>query len=162
LNNAARGSWQYFKDAAFPIRFIHQAGRNTYEEIALEFEQTGLEGEVLPFIDQMPGAFEQADIVICRSGAGAISELAAAGKPSILAPLPTAADNHQLHNAQAFERAGAARLVLDREMDGKRLFEEVRALASDPAALRAMAEKARGFAHPGAAKRAADLLEAEA
>ena len=157
LNNAARGSWQFFKDANFPVRFIHQAGKNTHEEIAKEFAQTGLEGEVLPFIEDMPAAFAQADIVVCRSGAGAMAELAAAGKPSILVPLPTAADNHQLHNAQAFERAGAARLVLDSEFDGRRLFDEINSLT--PAQLEAMSEKARTFAHPGAARRAADLME---
>ncbi len=54
-----------------------------------------------------------------------MAELAAAGKPSILVPLPHAADQHQLRNAEAFEKAGAAKLVLDPEMDGGRLFEEV-------------------------------------
>ena len=140
------------------MRFIHQAGRPTHQEIAAEFAQTGLEGEVVQFIDDMPAAFAQADLVVCRSGAGATAELAAAGKPSILVPLPTAADDHQLHNARAFERAGAARLVLDRDMNGQRLFEEVSALANT-AALSDMCDKARGFAHPGAARRAADLME---
>ncbi len=158
LNNAARGSWQFFKDANFPVRFIHQAGKNTQQEIAKEFAQTGLEGEVVPFIEDMPAAFAQTDIVICRSGAGAMAELAAAGKPSILVPLPTAADNHQLRNAQAFERAGAARLVLDTEFGGgRRLFDEINSLTS--AQLEAMSEKARTFAHPNAARRAADLME---
>ena len=62
----------------------------------------------------MPAAFAEADLVVSRAGMGAVSELAAAGKPSILVPLPTASDQHQLRNAQAFEKAGAARLVLER------------------------------------------------
>jgi len=88
-----------------------------------------------------------------------MAELAAAGKPSILVPLPTAADDHQLHNARAFECGGAARLVLDRDMNGQRLYEEVKSLASDSAAFSNMGGKARGFAHPDAARRAADVME---
>jgi UDP-N-acetylglucosamine--N-acetylmuramyl-(pentapeptide) pyrophosphoryl-undecaprenol N-acetylglucosamine transferase len=159
LNNASRESWNYFRESGFPVRFIHQTGRNMHQELAAEFARTGLEGEVAPFIDNMPAAFAQADLVVCRAGAGAMAELAAAGKPSILVPLPTAADDHQLHNARAFESAGAGRLVPDREMNGQRLYEEVKALAADPAALKGMSEKARAFAHPDAACRAADLLE---
>jgi UDP-N-acetylglucosamine--N-acetylmuramyl-(pentapeptide) pyrophosphoryl-undecaprenol N-acetylglucosamine transferase len=118
-----------------------------------------MEGEVLPFIDDMPAAFRRADLVICRAGAGAIAELAAAGKPAILVPLPHAADQHQLRNAEAFEKAGAAVLVLDQEMDGGRLFEEVAKLQSQPEVLKRMGERARAFAHPDAARRAADVLE---
>ena len=159
LNNAARESWRYFRESGFPIQFIHQTGRNMHEELSREFASAGVAGEVVPFIEDMPAAFARADIVVCRSGAGAMAELAAAGKPSILVPLPTAADNHQLHNAQAFERAGAARVVLDREMDGKRLYEGVRSLSADADTLDRMSRRAREFAHPGAATRAADLME---
>lgn len=159
LNNASVESWRYFRDAGFPVYFIHQTGRTMHDQIAREFGNAGLEGEVVPFIDDMPAAFARADLIVCRAGAGALAELAAAGKPSILVPLPTAADNHQFHNAQAFERAGAARLALDRDMNGPKLFEEVRALSADRQALARMGEQARTFAHPGAAKRAADLME---
>jgi UDP-N-acetylglucosamine--N-acetylmuramyl-(pentapeptide) pyrophosphoryl-undecaprenol N-acetylglucosamine transferase len=88
-----------------------------------------------------------------------VAEIAAAGKPSVLVPFPYAADDHQLRNAQAFERTGAAKLVLDREFTGKKLYDTVTALAADREALRRMAEAARGFAHPDAARRAAEILE---
>jgi UDP-N-acetylglucosamine--N-acetylmuramyl-(pentapeptide) pyrophosphoryl-undecaprenol N-acetylglucosamine transferase len=107
----------------------------------------------------MPAAFAQADVIVSRSG-GTVSEIAAAGRPSILVPLPGAADQHQLRNAQAFEKAGATRLVLDSEMTGERLVEEVTRLASTPGELEKMAESARALAKPGAAQRAADVLEA--
>jgi UDP-N-acetylglucosamine--N-acetylmuramyl-(pentapeptide) pyrophosphoryl-undecaprenol N-acetylglucosamine transferase len=111
---------------------------------------------VVPFIGDMPAAFRAADLVVCRSGAGAVSELAAAGKPSILVPFPFAADDHQTRNAEAMERGGAARLVPDAEMNGARLF----ALAGELAArLETMGVAARNFARPGAAGRAADILE---
>jgi UDP-N-acetylglucosamine--N-acetylmuramyl-(pentapeptide) pyrophosphoryl-undecaprenol N-acetylglucosamine transferase len=113
----------------------------------------------VPFIEDMPAAFAAADLVVCRSGAGAVSELAAAGKPSILAPFPFAADDHQARNAEAMERGGAARLVRDADMNGEKLFAVVAELAGSPGALERMGEAARRFAKPGAARRAAEILE---
>jgi len=159
LNQAAQGSWRYFQEAGTPVRFIHQTGTAAYETLARKFADTQLEGKIVPFIDDMPGAFAQADLVVCRAGAGTVAELAAAGKPSILVPLPTATDQHQLRNAQAFERNGAALLVLDAEMDGGRLFEEAGKLSSQPGVLKRMGDQARTFAHPNAARRAAEIVE---
>lgn len=159
LNQAAAASWGYFREAAAPVRFIHQTGAAAHEALARRFAESGMEGQIVPFIDNMPGAFAAADLVVCRAGAGTVAELAAAGKPSILVPLPGAADEHQLRNAEAFSRSGAARLVLDREMDGGRFFEEVRKLSSQPGLLKHIGEQARAFAHPGAARRAAEVIE---
>jgi UDP-N-acetylglucosamine--N-acetylmuramyl-(pentapeptide) pyrophosphoryl-undecaprenol N-acetylglucosamine transferase len=159
LNEAARLSWSYFREARFPVRFIHQTGTAAYATLAQKFAESGVDGEVAPFIEDMPAAFARADLVICRAGAGAAAELAAAGKPSILVPFPHSADQHQLRNAEAFQKAGAAVLVLDHEMDGGRLFEEVEKLRSRPEMLQRMGERARTFAHPDAARRAASVLE---
>ncbi len=159
LNEAARASWALFSASGVRVRFIHQTGREAYDSIAAEFVDSGTDGLVLPFIQDMPAVFAEADLVVCRAGAGAVAELAAAGKPSILVPFPFAADNHQLHNAEAFTRAGAARLVLDSEMTGQRLFDEITKLNADRAALTALGARARTFARPGAAARAADVLE---
>jgi UDP-N-acetylglucosamine--N-acetylmuramyl-(pentapeptide) pyrophosphoryl-undecaprenol N-acetylglucosamine transferase len=159
LNEAARASWSYFREARFPVRLIHQTGNLAYSALAPRFAESGIEGEVSAFIDDMPTAFARADLVICRSGAGAMGELAAAGKPSILVPFPHASDQHQLRNAEAFQKAGAAVLILDHEMDGGRLFEEVEKLRTRPELLHRMGERARAFAHPDAARRAANVLE---
>lgn len=159
LNEAVRASLRLFQASAWPIRLIHQTGRSNFEQLRDVFAATGLQGEVLPFIEDMPAAFARADLVVCRAGAGAVAELAAAGKPSILVPFPFAADQHQLRNAEAFARAGAARLALDREMTGQKLFDLVTELAADAAGLESMAQAARQFARPGAAQRAADILE---
>ncbi|HYA17980.1 MAG TPA: undecaprenyldiphospho-muramoylpentapeptide beta-N-acetylglucosaminyltransferase [Bryobacteraceae bacterium] len=158
LNEAARAAWPLFRGSEMWIRIVHQTGTAMYEQIAAEFAKTGLAGEVVPFITDMPAAFAEADLVVCRSGAGTVSELAAAGKPSILIPFPFAADNHQLRNAEAFVRAGAAVLSLDREWTGEKFFETVRALASDRSKLDSMGESARKLAHAGAARRAAEIL----
>jgi UDP-N-acetylglucosamine--N-acetylmuramyl-(pentapeptide) pyrophosphoryl-undecaprenol N-acetylglucosamine transferase len=159
LNRASRESWPLFRQAACPIRFILQAGKPECEALHADFSLTGLDGEVRPFIDDMPAAFARADLIVCRSGAGAVAELAAAGKSAVLVPFPFAADDHQLRNAEAFERAGAAKLVLDRDCTGEKLFELVQAFARDRDALDKMGQCARRFAHPGAARRAAELLE---
>ena len=159
LNRAVVASVPLFREARLRVRFLHQAGALQFEDIARQAREAGLPGEVAAFLDDMPAAFSRADLIVCRAGAGAVAELAAAGKPSVLVPLPHAADDHQLHNAQALERAGAARLVLDREMTGQRLFDEIAGLAGDPGALETMGAAARSLARPGAAGRAADALE---
>jgi UDP-N-acetylglucosamine--N-acetylmuramyl-(pentapeptide) pyrophosphoryl-undecaprenol N-acetylglucosamine transferase len=157
LNRAAEQSWALWKKDS--VRLIHQTGERAYADLAPKFRASGIAGEISPFLDDMPGAFAPADIIVSRSG-GTVSEIAAAGKPSILVPLPTAADQHQLRNAQAFEKAGAARLVLDSEMTGARLVEEVTRLAGESGLLEKMGGAARALARPGAARRAADVLEA--
>jgi UDP-N-acetylglucosamine--N-acetylmuramyl-(pentapeptide) pyrophosphoryl-undecaprenol N-acetylglucosamine transferase len=159
LNEAARGSWPLFRQSGLPVRIIHQSGPTAFEELRAAFADSGLEGEVLPFIPDMPAAFAEADLVVCRSGAGAVAELAAAGKPSILSPFPFAADQHQLRNAEAFERAGAARLVEDSAMNGEKLFRTIAELAANRGLLERMGRAASSLAHPGAARRAADILE---
>lgn len=157
LNRASEESWPLWKD--YPVRLLHQTGAAAYAELAPRFRASGMQGEISAFLTDMPQAFAAADLVVSRSGMGTVSELAAAGKPSILVPLPTASDQHQLRNAEALTAAGAARLVLDNEMNGARLVKEVIELASTPGLLENMGEAARAFAKPGAAKRAADILE---
>ena len=157
LNRASEESWTLWRD--LPVRLLHQTGAAAYAELAPRFRAAGIEGEISAFITDMPQAFCEADMVVSRSGMGAVSELAAAGKPSILVPLPTASDQHQWRNAEALAAAGAARLVLDNEMTGAQLVHEVMELASTPGLLEKMGEAARAFAKPGAAKRAADILE---
>jgi UDP-N-acetylglucosamine--N-acetylmuramyl-(pentapeptide) pyrophosphoryl-undecaprenol N-acetylglucosamine transferase len=159
LNQAARQSWPLFRQSGLPLRIIHQSGHATFEELRSAFAESGIQGEVLPFIADMPAAFAEAHLIVCRSGAGAVAELAAAGKPSILSPFPFAADQHQLRNAEAFARAGAAWLVPDSEMTGARMFRTVSESAAEPGVLERMGRAARELAHPGAARRAADVLE---
>jgi UDP-N-acetylglucosamine--N-acetylmuramyl-(pentapeptide) pyrophosphoryl-undecaprenol N-acetylglucosamine transferase len=156
LNRAVEASWPLWKKDS--VRLIHQTGERAYADLAPKFRASGIAGEISAFLDDMPRAFAEADVIVSRSG-GTVSEIAAAGKPSILVPLPTAADQHQLRNAQALEKAGAARLVLDSEMTGAKLVEEVMQLAGEPGLLEKMGDAARSLARPGAAERAADVLE---
>jgi UDP-N-acetylglucosamine--N-acetylmuramyl-(pentapeptide) pyrophosphoryl-undecaprenol N-acetylglucosamine transferase len=158
LNEAFRESWPLFRASGQSIRFQHQAGVAMAEELAAGFAASGLAGEVVPFVQEMPAAFAKTDLVVCRSGAGAVAELAAAGKPSILVPFPFAADDHQTRNAEAMARGGAARVVADKDLDGRRFHEEIVRLAEDRTRLRQMGKAARGLGRPGSAARAADIL----
>jgi UDP-N-acetylglucosamine--N-acetylmuramyl-(pentapeptide) pyrophosphoryl-undecaprenol N-acetylglucosamine transferase len=157
LNRAVEQSWPLWTPGA--VRLIHQTGAAAFAEIEPRFRSAGVDGELHPFLHDMPRVFAEADLVVSRSGMGAISELWAAGKPSILVPLPTASDQHQLRNAEAMARAGASILVADSEMTGVRLVEEVTRIANDTDLLERMGRAARAFAKPGAARRAADVLE---
>ncbi len=159
LNSVGRQCWPLFRKAGFPVRIVHQSGLSGHDELRAAFAESGLDGEVVPFIQNMPAAFRDADLVVCRSGAGAVSELAAAGKPSILVPFPFAADDHQTRNAEALERGGAARLIRDAELTGETFMSSIATLAAEPGALERMGAEARKFARPGAASRAADILE---
>jgi UDP-N-acetylglucosamine--N-acetylmuramyl-(pentapeptide) pyrophosphoryl-undecaprenol N-acetylglucosamine transferase len=157
LNRAAEQSWPLLDHRS--VSLIHQTGAAAFAELAPRFRASGVSGEIHPFLDNVAAAFAPAHLVVSRSGMGAVSELAAAGRPSILVPLPTASDHHQLRNAEALERAGAALLIPDREMTGARLAQEIARLAAEPARLEAMARAARTFARPGAARRVAEILE---
>ena len=158
LNRSAVESWKLFREAGVDVRILHQTGVGAYEQISRDFAAAHVDGEVTAFIVDMPAAFAEADVIVCRSGAGAVAEVAAAGKASILVPYPFSADNHQLRNAEALSRSGAARLVRDSEMDGRRLVREVLALA-DGKGIEMAGARARDFAWPGAADRAARILQ---
>jgi UDP-N-acetylglucosamine--N-acetylmuramyl-(pentapeptide) pyrophosphoryl-undecaprenol N-acetylglucosamine transferase len=139
------------------IHIIHQTGEKDYTSAQAAYLAAMGPAEVSPFIDDMPGAFARADVVLCRSGASTVAEVCAAGKPAIFVPLPTAADDHQRHNAETLVSAGAARLLPQSELTPERLAEEIVGLLSRRAELTRMAEASRAFAHPDAAAKIAAL-----
>jgi UDP-N-acetylglucosamine--N-acetylmuramyl-(pentapeptide) pyrophosphoryl-undecaprenol N-acetylglucosamine transferase len=159
LNRASLESWSLFRESKRPFRIVHQTGGAEYESLTKAFSMAGVEGEVVPFIRNMPEAFANADVVVGRAGAGSVNEIAAAGMVSVLVPLPFAADDHQRRNAEVLVNAGAARMVPDGEMNGARLFQEVESLRNNPERLEMMRARVRQFARPGAAERAAEVLE---
>jgi len=104
------------------------------------------------FFDPIAPAYAAADLVVARAGAMTVAELCAWGKPSVLVPLPSAAADHQTFNARALATAGAAALLLERDLSPDSLGHTVTALARDRARLEALAHAARGRGHPHAAR----------
>jgi UDP-N-acetylglucosamine--N-acetylmuramyl-(pentapeptide) pyrophosphoryl-undecaprenol N-acetylglucosamine transferase len=139
------------------LSLTHQTGERDFETVRAAYENSGLQAEVKPYLDQMVAEFERADLVICRAGATTVAELAAAGKPAIMIPFPFAADDHQRKNAEAVERVGAGRMILQAELTPERLAQELLWLANDPQQLARMAEASRKLGHPDAAARVVDL-----
>ncbi|HJQ27092.1 MAG TPA: undecaprenyldiphospho-muramoylpentapeptide beta-N-acetylglucosaminyltransferase [Blastocatellia bacterium] len=140
------------------IAIVHQTGEKDYEMVERAYNETGLAGaEVKPFIHDMAARFEWADVLICRSGATTVAEVAAAGKAAVFVPFPFATDDHQRKNAEAFERVGAARMILQQDLTPARLAEALQQLIDDPGALDRMEAASRKLGRPDSAARAVDL-----
>lgn len=148
----------------------HVTGRRDYDAFAGGV--AGARGEaggdgglcyrVVPFEDRMPQLYGAADVCVSRAGAMSVAELLIAGVPAILVPLPGAPRDHQTRNAEAVVALGAAVHVPDPECDGERLAKELEALLTDADRLRTMGEAAKRHAHPDAAARIAELVDAHA
>jgi len=134
------------------IRIIHQTGERDYNDALAAYKSLGDSAQVFKFIDDMPAAFAGADLVVCRSGASTVAEIAAAGKPAIFVPFPRAADDHQRRNAEAFAKHGAAVVVEESNLEGVWLAETIAALLQDSQRLHRMSQAARELAHPNAAR----------
>jgi UDP-N-acetylglucosamine--N-acetylmuramyl-(pentapeptide) pyrophosphoryl-undecaprenol N-acetylglucosamine transferase len=133
------------------IRIIHQTGERDYNDARAAYSALGESAEVFRFIEDMPAAFARADLVVCRSGASTVAEIAAAGKPAVFVPFPRAADDHQRVNAEALARHGAAVVVEESKLEGVWLAETIAALLQDPHRLQQMSHAARELSHPNAA-----------
>ena len=135
---------------------VHQAGAKHLEQLEKNYEAAGVRANCVAFVEDMAGAYEWADLVICRSGALTVAELAAAGVASILVPFPFAVDDHQTYNAKFLASAGGAVLLPQNEMTP----ESVSLLRNySRGQLLQMAEKARALAKPDAAAEVARVCE---
>jgi len=134
-------------------RVLHQAGRQV-EATQQAYEQAGVEGEVVDFIDDMATAWGDADVAVCRAGALTVAELAAAGLGAVLVPFPHAVDDHQFSNARYLADGDAAWLVREADFDARWLSEHLGAMTR--AQLLAMARNARTLARAGSAESVAD------
>lgn len=142
------------------LTILHQAGARHAETTLAAYRESGAptdRWQVEAFLDDMPRRFEAADLVLARSGASTVAELAAAGKPAVLVPLPTAADDHQRKNAEVMAQAGAARVLLEPDLTPMQLEGTLSDLLAAPEELHSMADNARTLAHPDAAERIAEM-----
>ncbi|HEU4693083.1 MAG TPA: undecaprenyldiphospho-muramoylpentapeptide beta-N-acetylglucosaminyltransferase [Vicinamibacterales bacterium] len=137
--------------AAPAVAITHQSGERDLEMVRDGYRRGGLEARVEPFLFAMDREMNAADLVVCRSGATTLAELTAAARPSILIPFPGATDDHQRRNAEALVRAGAAKMVDQRDLTGERLATELLALAANEVERRRMGKAASQLARPNAA-----------
>jgi UDP-N-acetylglucosamine--N-acetylmuramyl-(pentapeptide) pyrophosphoryl-undecaprenol N-acetylglucosamine transferase len=160
INNAMIEALPFLADLKDRLRIVHQTGVHDLETVRAGYGKAGWRNaEATEYISDMVDKFREADVVISRAGATTCAELAAAGRAAIMVPLPTAADDHQRKNAEAMQDAGAARMVLQKDLDGKRLSEEIRDLTGSAGTLERMGAAARRLARRDAAKAAVDLIE---
>jgi len=143
--------------AGLPVEVRHQAGKGRATETLQAYQQAGVQAQVLEFIEDMAEAYSWADLVVCRSGALTVSELAAVGLPALLVPFPFAVDDHQTRNAEFLVGAGAARLQDEAGCNSETMSRHLAELLSDRAGLLRMARAARALALPDAAERVADI-----
>jgi UDP-N-acetylglucosamine--N-acetylmuramyl-(pentapeptide) pyrophosphoryl-undecaprenol N-acetylglucosamine transferase len=139
------------------VAIIHQTGQKDMEDVKKTYDWYGIQAEVIPFIEDMARAYERADLVIGRAGAGTIAEVTALGKPSILVPYPFSAYNHQLENAMIMSKAGAAVVVEDKDAVPEKLAQVLNNLLKGDI-LKEMGTKARELGKPEAATKIVDEI----
>ena len=160
INNAMADALEHLSEFEGRLTITHQTGEADLEKIKAAYADSKFAGsDVRPFISDMFTEFGKADLVICRAGATTCAELSAAGKAAIMVPLPTAADDHQRKNAEALERAGAAKMIVQSELNGERLASEVRLLLESPEKITEMELAARGLGREDAAEKTVDIIE---
>jgi UDP-N-acetylglucosamine--N-acetylmuramyl-(pentapeptide) pyrophosphoryl-undecaprenol N-acetylglucosamine transferase len=136
---------------------FHQAGKNHDEITAERYRTAGVEAQVAPFIQDMAQAYSWADLVVCRAGALTISELAAAGLPSLLVPLPHAIDDHQSRNADYLALEGAAFVMPQATTGVAEMAARLKEVLMQPEQLNNMARTARRLAKPDATNTVVDI-----
>jgi UDP-N-acetylglucosamine--N-acetylmuramyl-(pentapeptide) pyrophosphoryl-undecaprenol N-acetylglucosamine transferase len=136
--------------------FIHQAGLQDKKEVEQAYKSLNISSVVEVFFDDMATQYKQADLIICRAGATTVAEITSLGKCAIFIPYPFAADNHQAVNAKALANAGAAEMILEKDLCTKLLARRMEYYATHPDALSAMGQKAKRMGRPDAAKTIVD------
>jgi UDP-N-acetylglucosamine--N-acetylmuramyl-(pentapeptide) pyrophosphoryl-undecaprenol N-acetylglucosamine transferase len=103
------------------LQVLHQTGEKDVEDVAAGYREAGVRAAVLPYIHDMAGAYAAADLVVSRSGATTVAELAVCGKRAVLIPFPYAADNHQEFNARTLAERGQAEIIIQKDLAAERL-----------------------------------------
>ena len=157
INVALINAVEHLKEMRERLKIIHQTGYNDLEEASKIYQVKGIKAEVFPFIMDMASAFRKADLLICRAGATTVAEITAMGKAAILIPFPFAAGDHQTKNAEVLVKAGAAEMIPEKELEGKRLAEVIWRFYRQPEMIREMEIKSASL---GNVRAAADIVDA--
>lgn len=160
INRAVIDSLERLAPRKNQLFVMHQTGERDYNAVRVAYARHEFKAEVVPFIENMAERFAQADLIVCRSGAITVAEVSAAGRAAIFIPFGAATDAHQMRNAEAMQRAGAARLLPQDELTPERFTDEIFSLLDQPRRISEMEERARALAKPRAVEDIVDLLEA--
>ncbi len=152
INTLVLDALASLRDLLPKLRFIHQTGEKDFDRVAEGYRSAEATARVEKFIHDMPDAYAQASLLVCRSGSSTLAEVAAVGRAAILIPFPKASDNHQEKNARVFSDAGAAYLLLQERSTGAELARIFREAIADPANLARMEKVVTAFHRPSAAK----------
>jgi UDP-N-acetylglucosamine--N-acetylmuramyl-(pentapeptide) pyrophosphoryl-undecaprenol N-acetylglucosamine transferase len=157
INQAVVKALPLLKEKLPSLRIVHQTGPKDLDSVLSGYASAEFAADVKPFIDDMPAAFAETDLVVCRSGASTVAEITAAGKPAIFIPFPRAADDHQTKNAEAIANAGGAVLMPESQLTPEKLAATVVELFADRKRLAVMASRAGAMSHTDAAGRVAEI-----
>jgi UDP-N-acetylglucosamine--N-acetylmuramyl-(pentapeptide) pyrophosphoryl-undecaprenol N-acetylglucosamine transferase len=160
INNAMIDALKTLNGHKAKLRVMHQTGEADYEKVKHAYTDSGWQtADVRPYIFDMQNAFAETDLIICRAGATTCAEIAATGKAAIMIPLPTAADDHQRKNAEALEKAGAAKMILQKDLTGAKLATEIDKLVDSPETISTMETAAKKLGKADAAEATVDMIE---
>mgnify|MGYP000210641308 CR=1 FL=1 len=151
INRSVIAALPYLEDLKESLVIIHQAGMNDRDEVEEAYLRRGLNAKVVDFIDDMPAVYEEADLLICRAGATSIAEITAMGKASLLIPYPYATGNHQVLNARALVKKGAAEMLEEKDCTGESLAMHIRDMYRDPTRRQSMEVASKDMGNPDAA-----------
>lgn len=158
INDAVIGALPLLPSIRDRLSLTHQTGERDYETVRQGYANASFDdADVRPFIHDMADQYARADLLICRSGATTVAEVAAAGKAAIFIPFPFATDDHQRKNAEAFVRVGAGRMILQRDLTPARVVKELNQLVENPGEIDRMEEASRGLGRADSTERAVDL-----
>lgn len=140
------------------LRLVQQCRPEDLQEVEAAYRDLGVEAECAPFFTDLPKRIAEAHLVVSRSGASTVTELAVIGRPSILVPYPYALDHDQAVNAEALAASGGAAIIKQSDLSAERLAAEIADRVNDPEKLSSAAEAAKAVGRPDAAARLADLV----
>ena len=159
VNRAFVDAMNFLATRKNEMSIVHQTGERDYDAVRTAYARHEILAEVVPFLGNMPGRFEWADIIVCRAGAITAAEVAAAGRAAIFIPFGRATDSHQLRNAQEMAKQGAGRVITEAELTGERLSKEIFGLLDEPEQIERMSTAARKLSWPNATRDIVNLIE---
>jgi len=134
------------------LKIYHQTGNQDFSEVETAYQQAGFAAEVFPFLQDLGPFYAKSDLMLCRAGAGTITELQNLGLPAILVPYPFAADDHQRYNAEEMVAADAAEMIANAALSGEKVAERLLYYLDHPESLKEMRRRAQALAKPEAAR----------